>query len=387
MIKHGIKQIEMTRFARYKKVYLNKEDIFMKKKLITLFLAFAMVLTMGAVSAMAEDGATLYDDLSKAELDKELTVADGIDISAVKDFTFSFTAKATDTSTVAETPAIAEQTVTVGAQSGGKATGKVALSEVFSGKTFPHAGVYMYEVVETTEGFDDKAATTDKVETLTVDSTKYNVRVYVVNGTNGTEVQGITVAKVSGETEEKVDPTSDGFIFKNEYKEELTPADGVVLTVSKSITGNYADKTKTFPVTVTLTLPSTATAADVALADDSKGTLSGTTVTADLADGDAIKFSKLPAGTTFTVAETQDAAYKSKITGFVATEDTALVDGNREVAGKGPVVEAGKTVSIENNRADLIPTGIVINNLPYIMLVVIAAAGILYLTKKRRSEA
>jgi hypothetical protein len=355
----------------------------MKKKLITLFLACAMVLTMGSVAFAAND-ATLYTDLSAAKLDKELTVADGIDISAVKDFTFSFTAQATDTSTAAETPAVAVQKVTVDPQSGGKATGSIALSDVFNGASFPHAGVYMYEVAETTKGYADKAETGDKVETLTVDDAKYNVRVYVVNGDNNTTViQGITVE--NAKTKEKVDPTDKGFIFKNEYKEVLEPANGVVLKVEKTITGAYADKTKKFPVTVKLTLPGTAAAADVALATDSKGTLSGTTVTADLADSDSIVFSKLPAGTTFTVSETQDTAYKSKITGFVATADTAYVEGDRtDVAGKEPVVEADETVSIENNRENLIPTGIVINNLPYIMLVAFAAAGILYLAKKRR---
>lgn len=349
------------------------------RKLLSALFALMLVVTMFGANAKADEAATTYD-LSEAKMIKTLEVADGIDIEAVKEFAFSFTGKDGTGTTAAEAAAAvtAQQTITVGAQTDGKAEGELALSDVFNASRFPHAGEFVYEVKETTTAFDENG------KTLTVDSSIYTVRVYVINGANGLEILGLTVEKGG----EKVDPTADGkgFKFENTYKEELESEDGV-LTVTKSITGNYADKTKKFPVSVTLTLPSLATAADVEVAEGVTWNAETLTASAELADGDTIKFTKLPAGTTFTVSETQDAAYKSKITGDVKTPDTDYVAGNRtNVEGKEPITAAGVEVSVENNREDIIPTGIIINNLPYILIVAVAMFGAAYLALKKRAR-
>jgi len=353
------------------------------KKLMSVLLILALVLSLSCVAFAADGAAATTYDLSAAKMDKELTVADGIDISAVKTFTFSFTAGSSVTAATADHPEIAAKTIEVGTQSGGKATGELALSNVFTASAFPHAGEYVYTVKETTAAINTTANGVTK--TLTVDSTEYTVRVYVKNNAAGTalEIAGITVE--NGTTKEKVDPTNKGFIFKNEYKEELAPDSGAVLTVNKTITGAYADKTKEFPISVVLTLPSTATAADVAVATGATWDADTLTASANLADGGKIEFTKLPAGTTFVVKETQDALYQSKTTGYVNPEDTAYVAGDVNKNGAGPITEAGKTVTIENNREDVIPTGVIIHNLPYVLLVLVAAAGLVYLVMKKRA--
>ena len=363
------------------------------KKVLILLLTLVMVFSMSAV-AFAEggtqEGATTYG-LGDAKMTKDLTVADGIDISAVKTFTFSFTFDAENsvgydaTADASKLPTIAAQTIEVGTQENGHAYGNKALSAIFTDATaFPHAGVYAYKVKETTAAIN----TTENgiTKTLTVDATEYIVRLYVTNGTDGLVFSGVTVEKAG----EKVDPTikegekTSGFNFKNEYKEVIEEDENGVLTITKTITGAYADKTKTFPVSVTLTIPSTASESDVQVAQGA--TLNGLTATADLTNNGTIKFTKLPAGTTFKVSETQDAAYKSKITGFVKTEDSAYVEGNRtDVEGKEPITASGKTVTIENNREDVIPTGVIIHNLPYLMLVLVAVLGLAYLALKRRA--
>jgi hypothetical protein len=362
--------------------YLEGDNKMKAKKFMSMVMAFGLALTMGAGVARAEEpeAAKTYD-LSASKLVKELTVADGIDISAVKDFTFSVT-KVTE-----DAPEVENQTITVGTQSGGKATGNKTLDKIFPAATeFPHAGEYTYTVKETTAAING-VKDGDVTKTLTVDSSEYTVRLYVANDGTSLKFVGATVEKAG----EKVDPTSegdDGFIFKNTYKEDIeNTGDNGVLKVTKTITGQYGDKTKPFPITVKLTIPGTATAADVALATGSTATLNGTTATANLADGGEIKFSKLPAGTTFTVSETQDSAYKSKITGDVGTPDTALVAGDRTNIAGTTVTASGKAVSIENNREDIIPTGVIINNLPYMLLIVIAAAGIAFFWMKKRSRA
>ncbi len=366
------------------------------KKLLSVLLVLALALSLSCV-AFAADGdapdagetpaagatpvaATTYD-LSAAKLTKELTVADGINIDAVKKFTFSFTAVGSDTAAVADHPTIAAQEVTVGAQSNGKATGELALSNVLAG--FNHAGEYVYTVAETTTAINTNENGVTK--TLTVDDTTYTVRVYVQNNDAGTavEIAGITVE--NNKTKEKVDPTSSGFIFKNVYKEVIASDDGV-LTVKKSITGDYADKTKEFAISVVLTLPSTATADDVAVATGTTWTASSLTASANLADGGEIKFTKLPAGTTFVVKEDQDTLYRSKTTGHVETEDTNYTQAGADVEKTGKVITAaGSTVTIENNREDVIPTGVIIHNLPYVLLVLVAIAGLVYLIMKKRA--
>lgn len=358
------------------------------KKLLSILLILVLGLAMTSM-VYADDvdptPATVYT-LAQAKLDKELTVADGIDISAVKTFTFSFTADGDKCvgATTDEVPAISAVTVEVGAVSGGKATGSKKLSDIIPAVTsFPHAGVYAYTVKETTAASETTASGVTK--TLTVDSAEYTVRVYVVNGDNGLAFDGVTVEGADG----KVDPTNQGFIFKNTYKEVIADDNGV-LTVTKNITGKYADLTKKFSVTVTVTIPELAATTDVAAVVGTTA-LNGTwsekvgTFTAELTNGEAIKFTKLPAGATYKISETQDSAYKSKITGDVKTEDTALVEGNRtDVEGAGPVTATGKAVAIENNREDIVPTGVIIRNMPYVMLVLAAVAGLAYLTLKKR---
>jgi hypothetical protein len=362
------------------------------KKLLGVILTLAMILTLGTVTAFAEGTVIENPDMTAIGLSKTLQVADGI-TGYPADYTFSFTAVGSDTAAAGDHKTIADQTVTVGTQNNDEATGVLDFDAIFgAATTFPHAGEYVYSVKETTAA----STTTENgvTKTLTVDDAEYNVHLFIANGDNGLEYAAVTVwTVVNGEEEEKVDPTIitnnnenevSGFNFTNKYTEVI---EGAVLTVTKTITGAYADKTKEFPVTVTLTIPSTATADDVAVAE---GTVSGTaptlTVTANLADNGTIAFTKLPAGTTFVVAETQDSAYMSKTTGYVANEDTEYVAGDVSKDGKAPITAAGNEVSIENNREDTVPTGVIIESLPYVLLAVIAAAGVVYLTLKKKAR-
>lgn len=359
----------------------------MSKKLLSLVLAATMTLGMGAAAFAADGGDTTAPkkyDLSQAYMTKDLEVADGINIDSVKSFTFSFTKgeSGTDTAARADHIKIADQTITVAAQSGGHAYGNKKLSEIFTdANEFPHAGEYVYKVKETTTA---SSTTSDGVKkSLTVDSTEYKVHVYVANDGDNLKFDGITVEKDG----EKVDPTiqggTSGFNFVNKYTEVIGDDKTAALTIEKKIDGDYGDKTKQFPITVKLTIPSTATAADVAVTggdfDSSK-----LEVTAELANDGKIEFKTLPAGTTFKVEETQDKDYKGKIEGSLVKTEIFKEGDHVSAISTGPVVSAGNTVTITNTRDSLVPTGILINNLPYFLLVVIAFAGVAYMQMKKR---
>jgi hypothetical protein len=325
-----------------------------------------------------EEGAELYD-LENAVMTKDLHVADGIDISEFDEFTFTFEFDADDSvgyKSGDTVPTIEDQTISVGEQSSDHAYGELAMSDVFTdANAFPHAGVFAYQVNET--AID--------VENLTCDESEYIVRIYVANDGDNLKFDGITVEKDG----EKVDPEKEGdtsgFNFENVYDEPIISEDGV-LTVTKTIGGDYGDKTKEFSITVTVTIPSTAEATDVEVED---GTVEGEaptlTVTKDLANDGTIKFTKLPAGTTFKVEETQDAEYTGKIEGDLITTASFDKGANIEAESTGPILIAGNEVTLTNNRDEMIPTGVIINTLPYILIVAIAAAGFFYIQMKKKA--
>lgn len=381
------------------------------KKILSIFIALAMA-AMLSITAFAADSNGLYTDMNRVGFSKILKVADGVDISGVNTFTFQFTGVNTQGTTAAKADEVFknlnggsnEITITVGTQLGGVAYGSKSFAEIFKDvSNFPNAGEFVYKVKETTLGYDDNPETPNITEKLTVDKKEYTVHIYIVNEGDHVVYKGVTVeyggTKIDPtitEREDPEDPTKtldiSGANFVNYYKEDVQGTNGqAVLTVVKSITGDYADKTKTFPVYVNFTIPSTASQRDVSV--NSTDSISWTdekngSFYANLSDGGKIEFTKLPVGTTFTVSETQDMYYKSKITGYVASPDTTLISGSRlNIPGKAPITGSNNVVYIENNRTDIIPTGLVIDNLPYIALVLMAGAGLAFFAIKKRARA
>ncbi|MBQ7737423.1 MAG: hypothetical protein IJT62_06270 [Oscillospiraceae bacterium] len=406
------------------------------KRILSLALVLILMIALGAVPALATvptvNNLTPSADFSNAGLSKILHVAEGVDISSVSTFTFSFTAQDTGTADKDDAPAIASKTITVGTTDNSAtrksdiAVGTLTFSEIFGSAPgtsssdtnpyFPHAGEWVYTVKETTTGFDTTVGTApDTVQkTLTVSTQMYNVHVLVTNsGIDGLAYSGITTwTAVETGTENvyadgvKVDPTiqtntvenggefqiSNGFRFNNTYTEVINNTTDGVLTIQKTISGDYSDKTAEFAVKATIEIPTTASASDIAVAE---GTVTAGTadrqyyVEADLAHEDTIVFTKLPAGTLLiSVEEEQISPYKSKVTGFVATEDTGYVEGDRTVDGPDTVITAaGQLVTIDNMLEHTPPTGIIIDNLPYIVLAGVAILGFFFLILKRRNQA
>lgn len=387
------------------------------KRFVSAALTLMLAATMGICAAAEEEptrapsgageAVVTYEDLAKVGISKTLVVANGINIDGVRDFDFSFT-NVNGSGTKANADLNRDVTVTVGNQSNGYAVGNKTFADIFGDpNNFGHAGEYVFEVTETTEGYADKAETTSKIETLTVDQSVYTVRVYVVNTDDGLGYQGITVEKGG----EKVDPTiiieeipgnpdtlvgTSGANFINTYTEKLITDDNGngVLTVKKIITGDYGDKSKPFDVSVKFTIPTTATQDDVEVEGGTNNSARDIQwesdyigiVHANLADGGTITFKKLPVGTTYIVSETQDYTYKSKITGAVETQDTEYVAGHRSVPGAGPIQNGNLLVTIENNKVGIVPTGLFIDNLPYIAIVAVALGGLIFFIVKKTSR-
>ena len=210
---------------------------------------------------------------------KEFEMADGLKTPAA---TFKFTATSTTegapTATIADVSFTEEQPGTL---KGEKYVleGTTAIS--FQG-TWPHAGEYVYTVKETQENMTN----------VTYDTSSYILRVYVINGTTGLEVEKITAQGANGKT--------DKILFTNTYaKNDAT------LTIEKNTEGDYADKTRKFDFEITFTKSpmSDQTTFTGTIGAQSVEYTAGQTKTFKLADGEKLVFNNLPVGTTYMVKE------------------------------------------------------------------------------------
>lgn len=159
------------------------------------------------------------------------------------------------------------------------------------------------------------------------------------------------------------------------------------LSVTKTVTGNMGDRDKYFAITVTLTGEQGKTYASsytvsggsklVNGPDDSNSpTISiGTPATFHLKHGETFTIENLPYGVTYTVAE---ADYTAE--GYEDAEIN-FPDQNKKID------TASETVTIINNKEAAVDTGIVLDSLPYVLLLVLSIGGaVLFLLKRRSSR-
>ena len=355
---------------------------------VALASAIALVAALfGGVSTALAATATV------PQVQKQLELNPGSTVSAT--FTYSITPKALSTGTGNEktytdgpAAAIADITLTDASNTANN-TGKGAIT--FGGKSdasaFAHAGVYAWTIKENaTQNTTDVGAFQDDLQVYTLIAT-------VVNGDNGLEFSSFVIAK--GDVNSTANTDKAGAIeFDNKYTENTTE-NSADLTITKAVAGKQGDKSKQFEFTVTFTAPSvlpegktaedvlnaiTANAngaTDIQFADAANGTR---TVTFKAADAQSVTFSNVLVGTTYSVQETAVDGYtqswKATANGIESASQANLLIG--ENANNG---------TMTNTHEDVTPTGLVINNLPFIMLGCVAVAGVVaYGAAKRKLE-
>lgn len=346
-----------------------------KKKIGAFVLAGTMLLSMGTtVFAAGEPTVPDVNSNGQVPITKEFEMADGLKTPAA---TFKFTA--TSTTEGAPTATIADVSFTegqAGTLKGEKYVleGKTAIS--FTG-TWPHAGEYVYTVAETQESMPN----------VTYDTSSYTLRVYVINGTNGLEIEKITAQGATGKT--------DKILFTNTYaKNDAT------LTIEKNTTGTYADKTRKFDFEITFTKSpmSDQTTFTGTIGAQSVEYTAGQTKTFKLADGEKLVFNNLPVGTTYMVKELAATdGYTPKVTVVEnktttvtnkTVQETEALDTLKENGKNNLVGENENKVTFTNTYKDVAVTGIVMNNLPFILLVAVAIVAFVSLAviKRRRTS-
>lgn len=278
--------------------------------------------------------------------------------------------------------------------------------------TYKEAGKYEYTVTENETA--QPAIPTDSVhEEMIMSKAEYTMDVYVENINDGCQIANIIVNKTKddkgGNETGKVDISNtdkNGFKFTNTYVQEAGTGDKPSnpgedyntygsLNVSKTINKNGANSASTtdeFSFQATFKFP---TGTDANTLGEVKANGTAITLTDGACDfklknGEKEKFTGLPVGTTMTVTESATPNYKgsAKVTingapgkTIEATKyDEAITVSNQKLGQKK------NTVDVTNTYNNVPVTGIIMNNLPYIAMIVIGAAAlVVYVQNKRKN--
>ena len=258
------------------------------------------------------------------------------------------------------------QTITIGNASfeEGQATiqgtkKEVTITSVDATK-YPSAGYYFYKFQETA---GDSAG-------VTYNTDPYYIRVAVAynSDTKALEINNVTM-------------------FNNEWK-KVSEIDNFYsagkLTVQKIVTGNMANSDDTFNVTVRFTPEEGKKLKSKIAGRIIDNNLGNVTIT----DGEdeqtakfkvkaetEVEFTNIPEGVSYKVEETQAKGY-----------DAPAYKVNTKEGNKGTIVgENTDKAIITNNKETLIDTGVFMNNLPYLLVLIFAAAcGVGFVVSKKR---
>ena len=312
---------------------------------------------------------------------------------------------------------------------------------------FPHAGEYVYKVKEKP---DDAGYILSDVESYIYSSAEYTIHVYVKEAPNGTlyvayvgtyvsakdNPVGSTVVGTKVDATPGDESTADDYskmIFTNTYTkiagnatEDTTNS---ALTISKVVDGEYANKEKYFdfevkveelPSLINGILTSEGTTLTykafvvnelngdvVTSAENYGGTLKdgtdgkyieitpGAPITIKLKHNQKLAFTDMIVGVEFTVEETGTPHYTAS---YIQTVDNAATP-DEDTAAEGASLKTNSAligedlnkVDFTNLYREITPTGVIVNNLPYVMILILAAgsfmAFVVVKSRKKRSRA
>lgn len=276
---------------------------------------------------------------------------------------------------------------------------------------YTEAGKYEYTVTENQTA--TPPITDDKHEKMIMSKAEYKMDVYVENTSTGCQIANIIVNQAKddkGETATgKVDISNtdkNGFKFTNTYVQEAGTGDKPSnsgedyntygsLNVSKTINKNGANSASTtdeFSFQATFKFP-TGTDANTLGGVKANGTAITLTDGAcdfKLKNGEKEKFTGLPVGTTMTVTESATPNYKGsaavEINGVTQDPVTASKYDEAITISDKKLGQKKNAVDVTNTYNNVPVTGIIMNNLPYIAMIVIGAAAlVVYVQNKRKN--
>jgi hypothetical protein len=283
--------------------------------------------------------------------------------------------------------------------------------------TFTEAGEYEYTVTETQTA--DPAVADGEHEKMIMSKAEYTMDVYVTENTEGNLViDNIIVKKMRDDKGDDAqgtkvtdigDTDTNGFNFTNTYVQEAgtgdkpsTPGEDYTnygsLNVSKTISvpeGVQADANKEFDFTATFKFPD---GTDANALGGVKGNGTDITIKQDgtytfkLKTTEKMKFTGVPVGTKISVTESATPNYKGSAAVVIngAAQDTVTASKYDEAitVSEKSLGQKKNTVDVTNTYNYVPTTGIIMNTLPYVLMIALCGVALIAFVgfKRRRLQ-
>ena len=273
--------------------------------------------------------------------------------------------------------------------------------------TYSEAGEYEYTVTESQTA--DPAVANGDHEKLIMSGAEYTMDVYVTENekTGALEISNIIVKRTKDDEGKNAngvkvtdigDDDNNGFNFTNTYVQEAgtgtNPTDPDPdykkygsLDVSKIIQTDAADTVdanKEFAFTANFTFPTGTdgtTFGAKATIGDSTTTITGASYTFKLKHNQNVKFTGLPVGTKISVTESATPNYKGSaavvINGTTQDPVTATKYDEALTVSDKSLGQKKNTVDVTNTYDYVPTTGIIMNTLPYVLMIALCGAALM----------
>ena len=195
--------------------------------------------------------------------------------------------------------------------------------------------------------------------------------------------QPVDNAAISAETLKQHQKAGTKVEFTNAYTTPKLPS----MTIKKVVTGAFGERTKDFTFSVTLTKDGK-TAMGVSHSNLKNGT---SLESFTLKHGESVTLYEIPVGTTITITETGANDYDTSATNYKVNSNKTfvykVVNENGKAVLKSADAKAVKdnAITVENNFDGNPDTGVLLDTLPYLILLAVAVAGgVLVVVRKRK---
>lgn len=274
---------------------------------------------------------------------------------------------------------------------------KKDVSVDFTGVEFTEPGIYRYVITETTETSNNALGVTSSTDPIYLD-------VYVTDTEGQLSVNSYVFhsnidAPSSTKTEAyQLDDKVDGIV--NSYSTKN-------LTFSKAVDGNQASRDEYFKFTVTFNNATVGTKYNVDLTNaESTTAVTGENATTHsnpssieitsavksfefwIQNGQSITIQGLAEGTKYTVSEDSATLTSEGYTASYKVNDAASATTSSTYSSDATTgITENTTIAFTNTRQGVVPTGIILSTTPYMIIGLIAVAGIIFLAMRRKRSA
>mgnify|MGYP000918618995 CR=1 FL=1 len=368
----------------------------LSKKMLAIVAAGAMTMGLAMPTSVFAAGGDTTTKVKEAYISKTFNTEVG------KDETFSFTA----TPVAGNTAEVTIPDISFKETETGSITKKAKVSFPTN---WPDAGKYEYTVTETGAA---PAITDGEHQKMIMSQAEYTMDVYVTNGDKGLEISNIIVNKKQDDkgtaATGKVDISNtdkNGFNFTNTYVQEAGTGtdptnpdptydkDGS-LNVTKTINANggTVDADKDFDFTATFNFPKGTDATTLGGVKDANGHVitinENGTCTFTLKANKNMKFTGVPVGTKINVTESATPNYKGSVVSVFNGQSQAKVEAskyNMALTVTNTLGQKQNKVDVTNTYDYVPTTGIIMNTLPYVLMIALCGAALMaFVAFKRR---